>query len=93
MARSTAEIQADITLTRRLIESQLDALDNALHRRWWMPSAVLGGGLMAGLLLSRLPLLTLVGAAARTAQTAMTVAGALAAMDRFVAERQQRRAA
>ncbi len=93
MARGTAEIQADIALTRRLIESQLDALENALKRRWWMPYAVLGGGLMAGLLLSRLPLLTLVGAGARTVQTAMTVAGALVAVDRFVAERQQRRAA
>lgn len=93
MARSTAEIQADIALTRRLIESQLDALENALQRRWWMPYAVLGGGLAAGLLLSRLPLLTLVGAGARTVQAAMTVAGALAAVDWLVAERQQRRAA
>ena len=87
MARSTTEIQADIALTRRLIEQQLDALERRIPRTWWMPYALFAGALVTGLLLSRLPLLTLVSAGARTVQTGVTVAGTVAAVDRFVAGR------
>jgi hypothetical protein len=87
MARSTAEIQADIAVTRRLIEQQLDALERRLPRTWWMRYALFAGALVAGLVLSRVPLLALVNAGARTVQTGMTVAGTVAAVDRFVANR------
>jgi hypothetical protein len=93
MARSTGEIQADIALTRRLIERQLDSLESKIPRRWWTPYALVAGGLALGLVASRLPLLRLVGTGARTVQTGLSVAGALAAVDRFMAERRGRLAA
>jgi hypothetical protein len=87
MARRTAEIQADIAVTRRLIEQQLDAIGRRLPRTWWIPYALVAGAFVGGLALSRVPLLVLVSAAARTAQTGITVATTLAAIDRFVARR------
>jgi hypothetical protein len=93
MARSPAEIQADMALTREVIESQLDAFHRRVPDRWWTPYAVLGAALVTGLVLSRVPLLALVGAGARTVQTGIVVASTLAAVDRFIAERRQARAA
>ena len=87
MARSTTEIQADIAVTRRLIEHQLDAIERKLPHTWWMPYALLGGALVAGLVLSRVPLFALVRMGARTVQTGLTVATTVAAVDRFVAGR------
>ena len=86
MARSPAEIQADIAVTRRVIERQLDAL---VERRWWAPYATVVGGLAVGFLLSRMPLGRVIGVGARTVQTGLAVASALAAIDRFVAERRR----
>jgi hypothetical protein len=93
MARSPAEIQADIALTRHGIEDQLDALRRRVPDRWWVEWALLGGGLAVGLLLTRVPLLRLVGTGARTVQTGMVVASTLAAVDRFIAERRASHAA
>jgi Protein of unknown function (DUF3618) len=89
MARSPAEIQADIAVTRRVIERQLDALGHAVERRWWAPYATVVGGLAVGFLLSRMPLGRVIGVGARTVQTGLAVASALAAIDRFVAERRR----
>jgi len=47
MARSPAEIQADIAVTRRVIERQLDALGHAVEGRWWAPYAVVAGSASA----------------------------------------------
>lgn len=94
MARSPAEIQADIALTRRLIERQLTELERAIPRRWWLPYALLAGGLAVGVVLSRVPVLALLTAGARTVQTGLAVAGTVAAVDRFLADRRgDRRAA
>jgi Protein of unknown function (DUF3618) len=93
MARDPAEIQADIAVTRRVIEHQLDALGRAVEGRWWAPYAVVAGGLAVGFLLSRMPLGRLVGVAAGTVQTGLAVATALSAVDRFVADRRRLRAA
>jgi hypothetical protein len=93
MARSTAEIQADIAVTRRLIETQLDALRHRLPDRWWTPYAVLGGALVAGVLISRVPMFTLVGTTARAVQAGLAVASTVAAVDRFLAERPRHREA
>lgn len=87
MARRTDEIQADIALTRQLLERQLDALTRRLPRRWWMPYAAFAGALGVGLLLSRVPLGALVNTGARTVRTGLTVASTLAAVDRFMAAR------
>src|SRR5213079_1533243 len=57
MARSTAEIQADIAVTRRRLEDQLDGLRRRVPDGWWMPYALLAGALVAGAVISRVPLL------------------------------------
>ena len=91
MARDPAQIQADIALTRRVIETQLDALARKVPRAWWTPWALAAGALVVGLVMSRLPVLKVIGVGARTVQTGLTVAGTVAALDRFLA--QQRRLA
>jgi len=91
MARDPAQIQADIALTRRVIETQLDALSRKVPRAWWTPWALAAGALVVGLVMSRLPVLKVIGVGARTVQTGLTVAGTVAALDRFLA--QQRRLA
>lgn len=93
MARSAAEIQADIALTRRVIETQLDAISRKVPRAWWTPWALGAGALVVGLALSRLPFLKVVGLGARTVQTGITVAGTVAAVDRFLADQRQHRLA
>ena len=89
MARSPAEIQADIALTRRVIETQLDALSRKVPRAWWTPWALAAGALVVGLVMSRLPFLKVVGVGARTVQTGLTVAGTVAAVDRFLSEQRR----
>ena len=89
MARSPAEIQADIALTRRVIETQLDALSRKVPRGWWTPWAVGAGALLVGLALSRLPMLRVVGLGAQTVKTGITVAGTVAAVDRFLADQRR----
>lgn len=93
MARDPAEIQADIAVTRSVIEHQLDALGRAVEGRWWAPYAIVGGGLAAGFLLARMPFGRVVGAAAGTVQTGLALATVLSAVDRFVADRRRLRAA
>src|SRR5262249_48991407 len=79
MARSTAEIQADIALTRRHIETQLDRFEQRLTRRG-RTLIVLGGAFVAGLLLSQLPVLRLLRLTAGGARAGATVAGTVAAL-------------
>ncbi len=87
MARSTAEIQTDIEVTRRLIERELDAIERHVPHAWWTPYAILAGAVLAGFVLSRIPVLRVVDTGARTVRTGVTVASTLAAVNRFVAER------
>ena len=87
MARSTAEIQADIALTRSAIEAHLDALRARIRHRWWRPRAVAGGALAAGVLLSRVPVLRLLNTGARVVQTGVAVAGAVAAAQQLLSGR------
>jgi len=74
-----------------VIETQLDALSRKVPRAWWTPWALAAGALVVGLVMSRLPVLKVIGVGARTVQTGLTVAGTVAAVDRFLA--QQRRLA
>jgi len=74
-------------VTRRLIESQLEGLRRRVPDRWWMPYAVLAGALVAGAVVSRVPLLKLVGTGARAVKMGLLIASTVAAVDRFIAER------
>jgi len=69
-----------------VIETQLDALSRKVPRAWWTPWALGAGALVVGLVMSRLPFLKVIGVGARTVQTGLTVAGTVAALDRFLAE-------
>ncbi len=89
MARSPAEIEADIAVTRRVIERQLDALGHVVEGRWWAPYTVVAGAFAVGFLLSRMPMGRVIGISARAVQTGLAVATTLAAVDRFVAERRR----
>ena len=89
MARDPAQIQADIALTRRVIETQLDALSRKVPRAWWTPWALAAGALVVGLVMSRLPVLKVIGVGARTVQTGLTVAGTVVAVDRFLSEQRR----
>jgi hypothetical protein len=76
-----------------MIEDRLDALQRRVPDRWWVPYAVAAGALGAGVLLSQPSLLRIMAAGARTVRTALVVASALAAVDRYLAERRASRAA
>ena len=93
MARSTAEIQAEIAVTRQQIESQLDGLRRRVPNRWWLPYAVLGGALVAGIVISQIPVLKLLRTGSRAINAGMMIASTAAAVDRFMAERPRRKAA
>ena len=93
MARSPAEIQADIARTRRVIEHHLDALTPHVPRAWWAPWLVAAGALGVGLVASRIPMLRLLRVAASAVQTGVAVAGTVGAVDRFLVEQRQRRPA
>lgn len=53
----------------------------------------MAGALGVGVVLSRVPLLTLVRAASRTAQAGLAVVGVVAALDRFIAGHGEERGA
>lgn len=100
MARSPAEIQADIAVTRRQIETRLDALEHRLTRRGWTVPLVLGSAFAAGLLLARIPILRVLGVATGLLRAGAAVAGTVAALnsaidsvDRLRSEPARRRAA
>jgi len=93
MARSPAEIQADIALTRRTIEDQLDAIRRRMPDRTWGPWVVMSGAVVTGMVLARFPFLSLLEAVARVVRTGLVVASTLAAVDSFVSTRRVRRGA
>ena len=80
MARSPAEIQADITFTRRHIEAQLDEVEERLTRRGRTLTLVLGGAFVAGVILAQLPLMRLLRLAAGVVSAGATVVGTVAAL-------------
>jgi len=93
MARSPAEIQADIAVTRRLVERQLDVLERRLPHGRWVPYASAAGALLLGVLLSRVPFLRLIVIGARAAEAGLVVAQTAALMNRHAAERRRSLAA
>ena len=93
MARSTAEIRAEIAMTRHGIEEQLDAVRRRVPHPWWTPYAVLAGALAVGLVASRLPMMKLVATGVRAAQTGLAIASTAGAVRRLVADRPRPRKA
>ena len=93
MARSPAEIQAEIAVTRRHVERQLDAVERRLPRGWWVPYASAAGALTVGVLLSRVPFFRLVGIGTRVIQAGLAVAPTVALIRRYLAEHRQGNAA
>jgi hypothetical protein len=70
-----------------VIEHQLDQIGRRVSWSRWTPYLVLAGAFGVGVILSRVPLLRVVGLGARAVQTGVTVAGTVAAVDRFLATR------
>ena len=93
MARSPAEIQADIAVTRRLVERQLDAVERRVPHGWWVPYASVAGALAVGLLLSYVPFFRLVSVGTRVTKTGLAVAPALSLVRSYLAQQRRSRAA
>ncbi len=85
MARSPDVIQADMALTRRVIEHQLDALTPPVSRAWRTPWITAAGAL----LLSRVALGRVLRVGARAVRTATAVAGTVAAIEHFLPGRRR----
>lgn len=90
MARSPAEIQTDIALTRRQIEHRASALQRRITQRWWLPYALIVGGVVVGVVLARVPLHRVLGTGARTVRTGLTVAGTVGAVQQFLRDQRRR---
>jgi hypothetical protein len=80
MARRPAEIQADIALTRRHIEAQLDDIERRFTRRGRPLTLVLGGAFLAGVVLSHVPVWRLLRLTAGVVRAGATMAGTVAAL-------------
>jgi hypothetical protein len=90
VARRPYEIQAEIRLTRRAIEADLDALEQRFSYRRWAPFAVVGGAAILGLLVSRLPLLRVIRIASATIAAAATALRVIRAVREIVDRRRPR---
>jgi hypothetical protein len=90
MARSTAEIQAEIAVTRDVIESRLDDLQRRAPRPLWIALGLLGAGALVGAVLMRAPVLRVLGVSARTLQAGIGVATAVAALRRALSHGRRR---
>jgi hypothetical protein len=87
MARNTAEIRSDIAVTRRSIEAHLDALRASTLRRPSLVPLALGGAVLAGLLLSQVPIARIargIGAGINTLNRAVALAGTAAAVQQYL---------
>jgi hypothetical protein len=84
MARSPGAVKADIALTRRVIESDLDALHRLVPRRSWLVYAWVAGGVAAGLLLSRAPLVMVIGRGLRIVRVGAALIGMAEILERML---------
>lgn len=89
MGRTATEVRDDVALAGRLV---LDALETA-RRRGWLPWIPVVAAVLAGLMLRKRPVAELAERAGQTAERALQVAGALAAIERFREVTGRRRAA
>jgi hypothetical protein len=79
MGRTATEVRDDVALAGRLV---VDAFEE-VRRRGWLPWIPLAAAVMAGLALRKRPMSDVAERAGRTAERALQVAGALAAIERF----------
>ena len=79
MGRTTTQIRDDVALAGRLMADALEAA----RRRGWLPWIPVAAVLVAALALRRRPVARAADRAGRTAERALQVAGALAAIERF----------
>jgi membrane protein len=82
----TNEIEADVAVAGRVVEAQIAEI----RRRGWTPYLVLAGATILGLFLSRRSLTEVVDTSAETVRTGLSVATAIAALERFRDERRRR---
>jgi hypothetical protein len=85
MARSPAEIQTEIVLTRDDLARGLDVLQRRVPGPAWLWPALLGAGLVAGVLLTRTPIGRLFAAAAQAIQVGLGIAAAVVTLRRALA--------
>ena len=79
MGRTATEVRDNVALAGRLMADALDAA----RRRGWLPWIPVVAVLVAALALRRRPVADVAERAGRTAERALQVAGALAAIERF----------
>ena len=79
MGRTATEVRDDVALAGRLV---VDAFEE-VRRRGWLPWIPIAAAVVAGLALRRRPVADVAERAGRTAERALQVAGALAAIERF----------
>ena len=79
MGRTATEVRHDVALAGRLV---VDAFE-AARRRGWLPWIPVAAAVLAALALRKRPVVDVAERAGRTAERALQVAGALAAIERF----------
>jgi len=79
MGRTATEVRNDVALAGRLMGDALEAA----RRRGWLPWIPIAAAVVAGVALWRRPVANVAEKAGATAERALQVAGALAAIERF----------
>ena len=79
MGRAATEVRNDVALAGRLVGDALEAA----RRRGWLPWIPIAAAVVAGVVLWRRPVANVAEKAGATAERALQVAGALAAIERF----------
>lgn len=82
MARNPADIQAEIALTREVIARRLDALERRAPHPALLILGLVVAGALTGVVLTRLPVLTVLRIGIRTAQVGVGAASAVAMLRR-----------
>jgi len=89
MGRTATEVRNDVALAGRLMGDALEAA----RRRGWLPWIPIAAAVVAGVALWRRPVANVAEKAGATAERALQVAGALAAIERFREATGRRKAA
>jgi hypothetical protein len=89
MGRTATEVRDDVALAGRLV---VDAFAE-VRRRGWLPWIPIAAAVVAGFALRKRPMSDVADRAGRTAERALQVAGALAAIERFRQTTGRRKAA
>ena len=79
MGRAATEVRNDVALAGRLVGDALEAA----RRHGWLPWIPIAAAVVAGVVLWRRPVANVAEKAGATAERALQVAGALAAIERF----------